>query len=293
MAKSGLVPFAPWLARAMEGPTPSSALFYAGIMVHAGVFLILRIEPLFEASPVAMLLLVIVGLATAVYGFLCGLVQTDTKSALVFSVSAQIGLMFVACGLGWWTLALVHLCAHAIVRMQQFLTAPSILHEVAGLPPAAVSPRLAQSRFAYAAALSRWWLDDAAEAVAVAPLRRLAKDLDLLDTAVVDRATGLPAPAVRALSSLAQWEERHVGAPLFRGRDELGVDRAPGLVGKFTEWTAAAFHLLEDVVVIRGLGEGFVRGGRLLGSVLLRVEHYLGQPRLLFVIVVLVLLLAA
>jgi len=83
VAKSAQVPLAPWLARAMEGPTPSSAIFYGAVMVHAGVFLVLRLQPLFEQAPLAMRLMATIGLVTALYGFLCGLAQTDVKSALV------------------------------------------------------------------------------------------------------------------------------------------------------------------------------------------------------------------
>ena len=89
--KSAQVPLAPWLARAMEGPTPSSALFYGAVMVHAGVYLVLRLQPLFEQSPVVMAAMAAVGLATALYGFLGGLAQTDIKSALIFPLRGRSG----------------------------------------------------------------------------------------------------------------------------------------------------------------------------------------------------------
>ncbi len=136
MAKSAQVPFAPWLARAMEGPTPSSALFYGAVMVHAGVYLVLRLQPLFEQSPLLMAVLAAVGLATALYGFVGGLAQTDIKSALIFATTGQVGLMFLACGLGFWRWALVHLCCHAVLRGYQFLSAPSILQQLQGAHPA-------------------------------------------------------------------------------------------------------------------------------------------------------------
>ena len=101
-------------------------------MVHAGVYLVLRLQPLFEQSPILMAVMAVVGLATALYGFLAGLAQTDIKSALIFSTSGQLGLMFLACGLGFWRLALVHLCSHAIFRGYQFLSAPAILHQLHG-----------------------------------------------------------------------------------------------------------------------------------------------------------------
>ena len=103
-AKSAQVPFAPWIARALEGPTPSSAVFYGSLMVHAGVYLLLRLEPLLLQSPVLLGLLVLLGALTALYGFIGSLVQSDVKTALMFSTTAQVGLMFLACGLGWFEL---------------------------------------------------------------------------------------------------------------------------------------------------------------------------------------------
>ena len=103
LAKSALVPFAPWIARALEGPTPSSAVFYGSVMVHAGVFLVCLLQPLFEMSPFAMGTLVVVGLTTAIHGYLLGLTQTDIKTSLVTAASVQLGLMFFECGLGFLT----------------------------------------------------------------------------------------------------------------------------------------------------------------------------------------------
>ncbi|MGD8931379.1 MAG: proton-conducting transporter membrane subunit, partial [Chromatiales bacterium] len=95
LAKSALVPFSPWIARALEGPTPSSALFYGSLMVHAGVYLVIRLQPVFEQVPLLMALLVLFGLLTALYAYLVSLVQSDVKSMLMFSTTAQVGLMFV------------------------------------------------------------------------------------------------------------------------------------------------------------------------------------------------------
>ena len=132
-AKSAQLPFTPWLARAMEGPTPSSAVFYGAVMVHAGVYLVILLRPVFEHAPLAMAVVAIVGLMTAVYGFVVGLTQTDVKSSLIFATSGQLGLMFLECGLGFWQLAGWHLCAHAVVRGYQFLTAPSLMHNMQGI----------------------------------------------------------------------------------------------------------------------------------------------------------------
>ena len=283
VAKSAQIPLAPWLARAMEGPTPSSALFYGAVMVHAGVYLVLRLQPLFEQSPVVMATMAVVGLATALYGFVAGLAQTDIKSALIFSTSGQIGLMFLACGLGFWQLALVHLCGHAVFRGYQFLSAPAILYQLHGERTRPTPAFLTRQHGLYAAALQRFWLDDVANWGVIQPVYRLAGYLSAFDTAVVDRATGLPAPAVNALSSLAQWEERQIGAGRFM---ELpGAARRPsypqqgdqGIVGQVTEWTATAFHRVEEQLVFKTVGQGIVTISHQLGHRLSRVERWLGR----------------
>lgn len=275
IAKSAQVPLAPWLARAMEGPTPSSALFYGAVMVHAGVYLVLRLEPLFEQSPAAMAVMAVVGLATALYGFMAGLAQTDIKSALIFSTSGQVGLMFLACGLGFWRLALVHLCCHAIFRGYQFLSAPSILQQLHGERTRPVPDWLARRRRTYVAALQRFWLEDAANWIAVRPVQWLARQSSRLDAAVVDRATGLPAPTVHALSSLAQWEERQLGAGRLLERAPDARDQGQGIVGRVTEWTAGLFHRFEEQMVFRAVGQGIVSTSHRLGHGLSQVERSL------------------
>jgi NADH-quinone oxidoreductase subunit L len=130
--KSAQLPLTTWLAKAMEGPTPSSALFYAATMVTAGVYMIARSHPIFDLAPNALLAVAIVGAATALFGAIVGLVQTDIKSVLIYSTTSQLGLMFLACGLGAYPVAIFHLTAHAFFRTLLFLTAPSILHHLHG-----------------------------------------------------------------------------------------------------------------------------------------------------------------
>jgi proton-translocating NADH-quinone oxidoreductase chain M len=277
VAKSAQVPLAPWLARAMEGPTPSSALFYGMVMVYAGVYLLLRLHPLFEQSPLLMALMALIGLATALYGFLVGLTQTDIKSALIFSTTGQVGLLFLACGLGFWQLALVYLCCHALFRGYQFLTAPSILRQMHGERTRPVSNALAQRRGVYTAALQRFWLDEIADALIVRPTQRLAGLLRHFDARVIDRATGLPAPAVNALSSAAQWEEHHLGAGRTLERAPSAIDQEPGLVGRATEWAATAFHWVEERLMLKTAGQGLAVAGQRLGWGLNRLERLMGR----------------
>jgi NAD(P)H-quinone oxidoreductase subunit 5 len=123
------VPFSGWLPRAMEGPTPSSAVFYGAISVHLGAFLLLRVSPILDLSPLLCALVVTQGLVTAGYATLAGRVQTDIKTALAFASLTQVGLIVAEIGLGFRYLALLHLIGHACLRTLQFLRAPTLLHD--------------------------------------------------------------------------------------------------------------------------------------------------------------------
>ena len=132
IGKSAQLPLGTWLARAMEGPTPSRALIHAATMVTAGVYMIARSHAIYDAAPNAMLVVALVGLFTALYGSLVGQTVSDIKGILAYSTTTQLGLMFVACGLGAYTVAVFHLVAHAFLKTFLFLTAPSILHHLHG-----------------------------------------------------------------------------------------------------------------------------------------------------------------
>lgn len=128
IGKSAQFPLGTWLARAMEGPTPSSALIHAATMVTAGIYMIVRSHELYDMAPVALAVVTIVGALTAIYGGVTGITNTDIKGILASSTVTQLGLMFVACGLGAYPVAMFHLVAHAFLKTFLFLTAPSILH---------------------------------------------------------------------------------------------------------------------------------------------------------------------
>lgn len=127
--KSAQGPFCGWLARAMEGPTPSSAVFYGAISVHAGAYLLLRLEPLIHSSAIATGLVIFIGLTTAFLGTLVHRTCADAKTSLAYAAQTQIGLIFAEIGLGWTTFALVHLISHALLRTLQFLRSPSMLRD--------------------------------------------------------------------------------------------------------------------------------------------------------------------
>ncbi|MEQ1530380.1 MAG: proton-conducting transporter membrane subunit, partial [Methylococcales bacterium] len=289
-AKSAQLPFTPWLARAMEGPTPSSAVFYGAVMIHAGVFLLIQLQPLFEQAFLAMLLIALVGLATACYSFLVGLTQTDVKSSLLFAVSGQLGLMFLECGLGFWQLASWHLCAHAVVRTYQLLSAPSLMHNVQHNPIKPVGISLTSRPWLFVAALQRFWLDQMTDWALVKPILRLAHDLKFFDDRVIDRFMGAPAPAIRAVSSFAQLEEQALGARLDNEEDRFA--QGSGLAGKLTQWTAALMHWFEEHMVLRGVGKGAIHFGRELGHFANIVEQFVLRPRYLVLFVLITLLVA-
>jgi len=111
--KSALIPFSGWLPRAMEGPTPSSAVFYGALSVHLGAFLLLRVSPVLDSSIWLQVAVVVLGLSTSAFAYLAGRVQTDIKSALAFASLTQVGIIIAEIGLGFRYLALLHLLGHA------------------------------------------------------------------------------------------------------------------------------------------------------------------------------------
>jgi NADH:ubiquinone oxidoreductase subunit 5 (subunit L)/multisubunit Na+/H+ antiporter MnhA subunit len=209
-----------------------------------------------------------------------GLTQTDVKSALIFSTTAQVGLMFLACGLGWWQLAAWHLATHALLRGYQFLTAPSLLHHAAHHPTRPVPAFAGRFRWLYTASLQRFWLDNLGYQLLAKPIARVATDLNVFDRRVVEELVGLPAPAMRGLSALAEREEHHLGAGYRTDGRRVG-----GLPGILTDLFASAFHWFEERLVLQGVGMDLVTLGRRFGRRLNRVESILAQPRYLILFV--------
>ncbi|HKV46869.1 MAG TPA: proton-conducting transporter membrane subunit [Candidatus Acidoferrales bacterium] len=127
--KAAQIPFSGWLPRAMEGPTPSSAIFYGAISIHAGAYLLLRAQPLLASSWLASALVILIGWATAIHGAIVGRASADAKTSLAYATLTQVGIIFIEIGLGWKWLAVVHILGNATVRTMQFLRAPSMLHD--------------------------------------------------------------------------------------------------------------------------------------------------------------------
>jgi NADH-quinone oxidoreductase subunit L len=130
--KSAQIPLYVWLPDAMEGPTPVSALIHAATMVTAGVYMVARSHVIFERAPSAMTVVAILGTLTALFAATIGIAQTDIKKVLAYSTVSQLGYMFMACGVGAFSMGIFHLMTHAFFKGLLFLAAGSVIHAVGG-----------------------------------------------------------------------------------------------------------------------------------------------------------------
>ncbi|HSM53647.1 MAG TPA: NADH-quinone oxidoreductase subunit L [Erythrobacter sp.] len=128
MGKSAQLGLHTWLPDAMEGPTPVSALIHAATMVTAGVFMVCRLSPMFEAAPVALGFVVFIGAATCFFAATIGTTQWDIKRVIAYSTCSQLGYMFFAAGVGAYGAAMFHLFTHAFFKALLFLGAGSVIH---------------------------------------------------------------------------------------------------------------------------------------------------------------------
>ena len=126
-AKSAQIPFSSWLPRAMEGPTPSSAIFYGSLSVHLGVFLMLRTYPFWEHQTTMRIAIGLMGFTTSIAASLMARVQSSVKSQVAYSSISQIGIIFIEIALGFETLALIHFAGNAFLRTYQLLVSPSVV----------------------------------------------------------------------------------------------------------------------------------------------------------------------
>ncbi|HRK73714.1 MAG TPA: NADH-quinone oxidoreductase subunit L, partial [Rhodothermales bacterium] len=132
MGKSAQIPLYTWLPDAMAGPTPVSALIHAATMVTAGIYLVVRASALYDLAPETLSVIAWVGLATSLFAALIGLGQNDIKKVLAYSTVSQLGLMFVAAGVGAYGSAMFHLTTHAFFKALLFLGAGSVIHAMNG-----------------------------------------------------------------------------------------------------------------------------------------------------------------
>jgi NADH:ubiquinone oxidoreductase subunit 5 (subunit L)/multisubunit Na+/H+ antiporter MnhA subunit len=126
-AKSAQLPFSSWLPRAMEGPTPSSAIFYGSLSVHIGAFLLLRTFPFWEYQSSVRIIIIALGLLTTLIATGIARVQSSVKSQIAYASIAQIGIIFIEISLGYESLALFHFAGNAFLRTYQLLVSPSVV----------------------------------------------------------------------------------------------------------------------------------------------------------------------
>jgi NAD(P)H-quinone oxidoreductase subunit 5 len=191
--KSALLPFSSWLPRAMEGPTPSSAVYYGSLSIHAGCFLLLRSAPLLEHATAARVLAGTLGGATAIFAGITTRVQSDVKSSLAYASLTQVGIIVVEIAIGWYTIAFIHLAGHACFRLLQFLSAPNVLHDLHGMEDAMGNRPLQTSgyvetlasdrarRLLFLVALERGFLDSFLDRAVVEPFTAVARQLTRVD----------------------------------------------------------------------------------------------------------------
>ncbi len=202
--KSALIPFSGWLPRAMEGPTPSSAVFYGALSVHLGAYLLLRVSPILELSLPLQIIVVVWGLSTAAFASLASRVQTDVKSLLAFASLTQVGIIVAEIGLGLRYLALIHMIGHACLRTLQLLRAPSMLRDHKQLENA-IGRRLTwggddESRliptrlrlWLYRIAIDRGFMDNLLKVWVVGPFVAAFRHCDALEVGWVNRLFGKP-----------------------------------------------------------------------------------------------------
>lgn len=215
--KSALIPFSGWLPRAMEGPTPSSAVFYGALSVHLGAFLLMRVSPLLETSLALRVAVIGLGLASAVYAAMAARVQSDVKSALAFASLTQVSIIVVEIGLGLHYIALIHMMGHACLRTLQLLRAPSLLRDYdllknaigAHLPQhSTLWERILPERcrdWLYLWASERGYLDGVIDTVVVSPFRRIFQFCDDSERRWTDFLSG-------GRSRLSDdWQEPQIG----------------------------------------------------------------------------------
>lgn len=130
IGKSAQIGLHMWLPDAMEGPTPVSALIHAATMVTAGVFLIIRLSPLFETTPTVLMLVILLGSLTAFFSATIGLMQNDLKKVIAYSTCSQLGYMITICGFSQYELGLFHLVNHGFFKSLLFLSAGSVIHAI-------------------------------------------------------------------------------------------------------------------------------------------------------------------
>jgi NADH-quinone oxidoreductase subunit L len=218
-AKSAQFPFSSWLPRAMEGPTPSSAIFYGSLAVHMGVFLLLRTYPFWEQQLSVRILIAVVGLITTVITTGIARVQSSIKAQIAYASSAQIGLIFIEVAAGFDSLALFHFAGNAFLRTYQLLVSPSVVSYLIREQFYKFAPRIRsiedsfpkRLRYSlYILCVKEWNLDSFMYRFLWNPLKWLGRRLDFL---TLNRAIAIFIP-MYAVGLLALYFEDRIPASM-------------------------------------------------------------------------------
>lgn len=214
--KSGMVPFSGWLPRAMEGPTPSSAIFYGALSVHLGAYLLLRVSPVLAVSVPLQVCVITIGAVSAVFGAMASRVQSDVKSCLAFASLTQVGIIVVEIGFGLHYIPLIHMIGHACLRTLQLLRAPSLLKDYQTLENA-IGARLqknagvwehwigkAQRTWLYRFSLERGYLDAFLNEYVARPFFRIFRWADSMERRWTDFLSGNES---RESDHVSAWDE--------------------------------------------------------------------------------------
>ena len=188
--KSAQFPFTTWLPRAMEGPTASSAIFYGSLSVHIGVFLLLRTHPFWEDMLWAKVLIIVIGLLTAIIATTIAMVQPTVKTQIAYSSAAQIGIMFIEVALGFHWLVLLHFAGNAFLRTYQLLVSPSVLnylvhHQIFHYVHPTQKPVSKLKASLYMLSLKEWNLDHIMFTYLWSPFKWLGKQFLFLKSNII------------------------------------------------------------------------------------------------------------
>lgn len=280
--KSAQFPFCFWLPRAMEGPTPSSAIFYGALSVHAGVFLLMRTYAIWTALPATRILVGVIGAVTAVIAATSGRVQSNVKGQIGYASIAQVGLMLVELALGLHGLAAFHLVGNACLRCYQLLVSPSVVAHLLRVQSASIGElRVSDYSFErrlperwrnalYVFAIHEGYLENAVRALFWAPLRRLGQLVHRVDGTAV-RAIGVFGAAGMFAALTAREFDHWPAAEIFYAVAMLGASLSAlaERQSPLRAWNAVTFSQLSAVGAVLATGtDGLIDGAMYLAGIL-------------------------
>jgi formate hydrogenlyase subunit 3/multisubunit Na+/H+ antiporter MnhD subunit len=271
-AKSGQLPFTSWVGRAVEGPTPTSALFYGSVMLAAGLALAARFADAFPAAPIHWAA-VPIGLSTALYATLVAMAQADAKNGLVYRAVAGMGVGFALVGLGMPGVGLIVGLASGALRTAQMLLAPSMLAIRTLRPLQPLGGPFAARPALQVAASDRFWIEESTDRVGAAVLSA-ARSAERVERRVFERAAGSAALAVDVLGARAAQGDRAYVWSADGGRRTTGR----GVVGRLAEGLATTSIRVEQKVVDEWVGNRLPGLSHQAGGWLDKVERVLQSP---------------